>query len=228
MSPPFVTAVCTLAMLVLFGACSSDASTEDAIAVSSSDTKCTVAKTNLVAGKSTFLVKNDGGDVTEVYVYGAGDEVKGEVENIGPGTSRSLTADLTKGTYEVACKPGQKGGGIRTKITVSGSGGRATPKPTQVVEVAAMDFSFDGLEGAKFKQGATVEIRLRNGAPVEKHELEVFAPDGDVLGEVGPTKPGATGRVVLTFNAPGEYRFVCGIDDHEQQGMTGTFTVVGS
>ena len=74
MSRPLVTAVCTLAMLALIGACSSDASTEDAIAVSSSDTKCTVAKTNLVAGKSTFLVKNDGGDaiftMPSFLVYG--------------------------------------------------------------------------------------------------------------------------------------------------------------
>ncbi len=105
-------------MLVLIGACSSDASTEDTIAVNSSDTECTVAKTQLAAGKSTFLVKNDGGDVTEVYVYGAGDKIEGEVENIGPGTSRSFTVDLAKGTYEVACKPGQKGDGIRTKVTV--------------------------------------------------------------------------------------------------------------
>ena len=214
-----------LATLVLLSACSSDASTKDAIAVNSSDTECTVAKTRLAAGKSTFLVKNDGGDVTEVYVYGDGDEVKGEVENVGPGTSRSLTVDLTAGTYEVACKPGQKGDGIRSKITVSGSGGTATPKPSEIVKVSAMDYTYDGLDGSEFEQGETIEIRLRNVAPEEKHELEVFSPDGGVLGEVGPTKPGETGHVVMTFDAPGEYRFVCGIDDHEQQGMAGTFTV---
>lgn len=225
MSRRLVPAVFILPMLVLMGACSSDASTEDAISVSSSDSECTVAKIQLDAGESTFRVKNEGGDVTEVYVYGDGDEIKGEVENIGPGTSRSLTVDLTKGTYEVACKPGQKGDGIRTKITVTGSGGTATPKPSEVVAVSAMDYSYDGLDGAEFEQGATVKIRMTNDAPGEKHELEVFGPDGGVLGEVGPTKPGATGHVVLTFDEPGKYRFVCGIDDHEEQGMTGTFTV---
>ena len=45
----------------------------------------------------------------------------GEVENIGPGTSRDFTVDLGAGTYEVACKPGQTGDGIRTEITVTGT-----------------------------------------------------------------------------------------------------------
>ena len=77
-------------------------------------TSVEVARTDLDAGTSTFAVKNDGDDVTEVYVYADGDEVKGEVENIGPGTSRDLDVDLTAGEYEVACKPGMKGDGIRT------------------------------------------------------------------------------------------------------------------
>lgn len=225
MSRRLVPTVVVIAAVLLIGACSSDASTKDTISVTSSDSECIVARTELVAGSSTFTVKNDGGDVTEVYVYGDRDEIQGEVENIGPGTSRDLTVDLTAGTYEVACKPGQKGDGIRTEITVTGSGGTATPKPTESVEVSATDYSFDGLDGAEFEPGATVEIRMSNDAPGEEHELEVFAPNGDVLGEVGPTKPGATGRVVLTFDEPGEYRIVCGIDDHEAQGMVGTFTV---
>ena len=214
-----------VAAVLLVGACSSDASTKDAISVTSSDSECILARTELAAGNTTFTVKNDGNDVTEVYVYGNRDEIKGEVENIGPGTSRDLTVDLTAGTYEVACKPGQKGDGIRTEITVTGSGGAAKPKPTALVQVVAIDYSYQGLDGSEFKHGATVEIRMRNVALVEEHELEVFTPNGDVLGEVGPTKPGATGHVVLTFDEPGEYRFVCGIDDHEKQGMTGKFTV---
>src|SRR5205085_1933340 len=110
-------------------ACSSD-DTKGAIDVTATNDRCDVSKTDLEAGKSTFAVKNDGDDVTEVYVYAEGDEVKGEVENIGPGTSRNLTVDLTAGHYELACKPGMKGDGIRTKLSVTGGGGTATETPT--------------------------------------------------------------------------------------------------
>src|SRR6476661_265964 len=113
-------------------ACSST-DTKGAIDVTATNSACKVARTALPAGKSTFSVQNDGDDVTEVYVYGKGDEVKGQVENIGPGTSRDLTVDLTAGEYEVACKPGMKGDGIRTKISVTGAGGAATAKPTKTV-----------------------------------------------------------------------------------------------
>ena len=213
-----------LLLLVGLGACSSD-DTKGAIEVTSTNDKCEVATTDLKAGKSTFAVKNDGDDVTEVYVYADGDEVKGEVENIGPGTTRDLTVDLTAGDYEVACKPGMKGDGIRTKISVTGGGGTATATPTKTVTIEAMDYSYGGLEGMTFTKGETVEFRLHNEAPQEKHELEIFGPDGDALGEVGPTKPGATGHVVVTLADAGSYRVNCGIDDHAAMGMKGTFTV---
>ncbi len=117
------TAFALLAVAALgVSACSS---TDDAgaIDVVSSEKACTVAETNLDAGTAKFNVSNEGDDVTEVYVYGDGDEIKGEVENIGPGTSRTFSVDLVAGSYEVACKPGMKGDGIRTPITVTGSGG---------------------------------------------------------------------------------------------------------
>lgn len=205
-------------------ACSST-DTKGAIAVTASNDACKVAKTDLRAGKSTFAVKNDGDDVTEVYVYAKGDEVKGEVENIGPGTSRTLTADLGAGSYEVACKPGMKGDGIRTRITVTGTGGAVTPVPSRTVTIEATDYSYSGLEGLTFATGETVEFRLHNGAPGLRHELEIFRPDGDALGEVGPTKPGATGHVVVTLADAGTYRVNCGIKGHAAKGMKGTFTV---
>ena len=148
-----------------------------------------------------------------------------QVENIGPGTSRDFTVDLSAGTYEVACKPGQKGDGIRTPVTVSGQGGTAAVVPSATVEVTATDYEYDGLTGDSFAAGEAIEIVMHNAAPSEEHELEVFGPDGAVIGEVGPTKAGTSGRVVLALDAPGDYRFVCGIDDHEEQGMVGSFTV---
>ena len=90
-----------------------------------SDTACDVAETELPAGGTTFAVTNKGTKVTEVYVYAkSGDaftKVVSEVENIGPGISRDMEVNLSGGTYEIACKPGQKGDGIRQKITVTGA-----------------------------------------------------------------------------------------------------------
>src|SRR6266511_4128082 len=89
--------------------------------VTASDTACTVAKTTLPAGRHTFAVTNKGTKVTEFYVYGAGDRVVGEVENVSPGLRRTLVVDLTAGQYESACKPGMVGDGIRTTLTVTGT-----------------------------------------------------------------------------------------------------------
>lgn len=160
------------------GACASTGDSKNAIAVTSTDSKCTVATTKLPAGPSTFRVTNRGRDVTEVYVYTKSGDVKGEVENIGPGTARNLNVNLTAGSYEVACKPGQKGDGIRTPITVTGSGGHAALDPTESESVTATDYEFAGIAGTTFTTGEAVEFRLYNDAPAEEHELEVFGPNG--------------------------------------------------
>jgi uncharacterized cupredoxin-like copper-binding protein len=217
-------AALAVAVPVVVGAC---ASTDDksAVAVTAGNTTCQVAKTQLPAGTTIFKVTNEGDDVTEVYVYAKGDRVKGEVENVGPGTSRTLSADLTAGNYEVACKPGMTGDGIRTTITVTGRGGQATATPDRTADVTAIDYAYQGLEGLTFTTGETVEFALTNAAPAEEHEMEVLGPDGQTIGEVGPTKPGATGTVVLTLGERGTYRVRCGIDDHAKKGMSGTFSV---
>src|SRR4051794_33410735 len=100
----------------------------EAVAVSAADSTCGVEPTSLRSGTHTFRVTNDGGDVTEVYVYAPGDRIVGEVENIAPGTHRDLIVQLGKGRYEVACKPGQTGRGIRTTVTVAG-GATASADP---------------------------------------------------------------------------------------------------
>jgi uncharacterized cupredoxin-like copper-binding protein len=212
-------------VLVAFAGCTTDSGGEGAIDVTAGDDSCTVAETDLTAGRLTFHVTNEGSDVTEVYVYADGDEVQGEVENIGPGTSRNLTVDLVAGDYEVACKPGMKGDGIRTPITVTGAGGAQVGAANETVRVDAVDYEFQGIEGESFESGQVVEFQLHNEAPEEEHEFEVFDPEGEALGEVGPTKPGRTGTVKLLVDRPGRYRVVCGIDEHEEKGMVSSFTV---
>jgi uncharacterized cupredoxin-like copper-binding protein len=96
--------------------------------ISAGDTTCKVEKTSFKGGDVAFKVNNTGSDVTEVYVYaeqgGSFTKIVGEVEDIGPGTSRNLTVSLVPGSYQVACKPGMTGDGIRTDITVRKSDGR--------------------------------------------------------------------------------------------------------
>jgi uncharacterized cupredoxin-like copper-binding protein len=218
-----VASVLTLALSL--AACGGDSATGAAVAIKASDDACDVAKAELPAGKTTFRIENTGNKITEVYVYGPGDKIVTERENIGTGNSVNLTVDLAAGSYEVACKPGQTGNGIRTHLHVSGHGGHAaTTKYDREVEFKAKDFAFEGLENFSAKKGEAIEFTMTNDGPAD-HEFEVFKPDGDVLGEIGPTKAGAAGDVILAFAEAGTYRYVCGITGHEALGMKGTFAV---
>ena len=209
----------------------SAAASSGAVQDKAGDTTCDVATTTFDAGKITFKVQNTGSDVTEVYVYAKGgsgdyDKIVGEVENIAPGTSRDLGVRVGGGTYEVACKPGQKGDGVRTTITVTGAEAAESDdaKYDREVEVTARDNGFTGLEGFTGKVGEKVEFKLENDGTTE-HELEVLGPDGKSIGEVGPTAPGKDGEVVLELAKAGTYTYKCGIDDHASHGLQGTFTV---
>lgn len=94
------------------------ADTAGAVEVVSTDDACTPAKTSFAPGKVKLAIKNSGSSASELYVY-EDDKVLTEVENVGPGTSRSLSADLKAGkSYQLACKPGGKE--MRVPITVTG------------------------------------------------------------------------------------------------------------
>jgi iron uptake system component EfeO len=110
-----------MGLALLFGltACSSDDAGGEAIAITSGGSDCRVAQSSLPAGKHKFQVENTGSQATEVYVYGPGDKVISEKENIGPGTKASFSVTLAAGKYEIACKPGQTGSGIRQPLTVT-------------------------------------------------------------------------------------------------------------
>ena len=91
------------------------------ITVTASDTVCELSGTEGGTGANTFLITNNGTKVTEFYVYGEGERVMGEVENISPGLQRKLIVQLGEaGTYQTACKPGMVGDGIRGDFKVTG------------------------------------------------------------------------------------------------------------
>ncbi len=116
-TPPL--ASIALAIALGAAACSSEEAGGDTIVVTSGNADCGVAQTTLAAGKHSFRVENTGSQATEVYVYAPGDKVVAEKENIGPGTKATFSVTLAAGNYEIACKPGQTGNGIRQTLTVS-------------------------------------------------------------------------------------------------------------
>ncbi|WP_406640219.1 iron transporter [Amycolatopsis sp. WGS_07] len=113
---------------LLLAACggASTQSQAGTVHVEATDNACTLASTTSAAGPIAFDIANKGDQVTEFYLYGADGRVISEVENIAPGTSRSMTAQVTEpGKYTTACKPGMKGDGIRGDFTVTAAGAAA-------------------------------------------------------------------------------------------------------
>lgn len=92
------------------------------IAVTSTDDACDLASTEATSGTVTFDVSNEGGQVTEFYLMASdGLRIIGEVENIAPGASRTLTTTVQPGEYLTLCKPGMIGAGVgQASFTVSG------------------------------------------------------------------------------------------------------------
>ncbi|MFD4975493.1 cupredoxin domain-containing protein [Streptomyces sp. NPDC058424] len=228
--PVLGAALLALPLLAACGSKDSTGSGSDKVAITATDTACKVAKTELKAGQTSFAITNKGDKVTEVYVYGEHDgaytRVVTEVENIGPGISRDMEVKLGGGTYEIACKPGQTGDGIRQKITVEGAKAdeEAGKSYDREVEVEAKEYALEGLDKFTAKAGEKIEFKLENKGTTE-HELEIFGPDGKEVGEVSPVKPGATGEAVIALAKPGTYTYKCGIGDHADKGMKGSFTV---
>jgi len=209
-----------LLALPALAACSSDSASStasaSAIKVTSSDTTCELSTSTIAAGKTTFAVTNTGSQVTEVYVYGMdGDaftKIVSEVENIGPSTSRDMSADLTPGTYEVACKPGQTGSGIRSPLTVTGErSGSASASPTtakvaQVIKLSTNGTELSGVTGKSGTNGERIEFVVTNTAPSMRN-FEVKRPDGSVAGEV-EIEAGKAKTLPTDLTAAGSWKLI--------------------
>jgi iron uptake system component EfeO len=130
-----VSAAAALAACTSTAPPANDAAGGGAISVTASDEACELGSTEAPAGTITFAVRNTGTKVTEFYIYGTGDRIMGEVENIGPGLTRQLIVEVPDGgTYTTACKPGMVGDGIRAPFTVTGSASRSVDENTKLAE----------------------------------------------------------------------------------------------
>lgn len=211
----FAVAVPVLITAGVLTGCGTDTSTGSArsVAVEATDDSCTVAETTLDAGRTTFAVSNKGSKTTEVYVYGesggAFTKVIGEVENVGPGTSRDLTVSLGAGSYEVACKPGQQGDGIRTAVTVTGAGsGAGSGSASEAaydreLELRITAAGLTGLDPATGTRGERVEVKLENGTDGAR-TLELLDPAGKVVTEF-EVAAGADGEAVVELGTAGAW-----------------------
>ncbi|MFE9253752.1 iron uptake system protein EfeO [Streptomyces sp. NPDC006879] len=134
-----VTATAAAAALTAVTGCAekSDGAGEGSIKVTATDTSCEVSTKEFPAGKVQLAVENKGSKVTEIYVLFPDDRIVTERENIGPGTSATITAEIKPGDYEIACKPGMKGEGIRQSVKATGDGKPTKRSPELDAAVAA-------------------------------------------------------------------------------------------
>ncbi|MGA5320963.1 iron uptake system protein EfeO [Streptomyces seoulensis] len=135
---PIAIAATAAAALTALSACTakSDAKDGDAIQVTAADTTCDTSARSVPAGQVTLKIENKGSRATEVEIVFPDDRIVSEKENIGPGTKYTLTAEVKAGSYEIACRPGMKGHGVRQKLDVTGSGQSAKRNPALDAAVA--------------------------------------------------------------------------------------------
>ncbi|MDT0412101.1 MULTISPECIES: iron uptake system protein EfeO [Streptomyces] len=117
---------------------------DGAIGVTAADTTCDTTAKTAKAGKVTLAIANKGKRATEVEIVMPDGRIVSEKENIGPGVSYTLTAEVKAGDYEIACRPGMVGHGVRQKLTVSGkeSGAKRDPRLDAAVS-AYRDYAQD-------------------------------------------------------------------------------------
>ncbi|MGW4569030.1 cupredoxin domain-containing protein [Streptomyces sp. NPDC004561] len=154
-----VTAAATAAALTALTACTAKSDAEDgaAVQVTAADAECETSSKSVPAGQVTLRIENKGAKATEVEILFPDDRIVSEKENIGPGTRYTLTAEVEAGSYEIACRPGMKGHGVRQKLTVTGSGRAARRDPG--LDRAVADYR----RYAQDQADATVPLAGRRG-----------------------------------------------------------------
>ncbi|MFJ5927093.1 iron uptake system protein EfeO [Kitasatospora sp. NPDC092948] len=137
------------------------------VQVTATDSSCELSKTSFPAGHVELAVANKGSKVTEVYVYAEGDKIVTERENIGPGTKVNINAEIKAGTYEVACKPGMAGDGIRQKITVTAAAGAPAKTDDRLTQAVA-----DYRKYAQEQADATIPVVEQFAAAITAGDVE--------------------------------------------------------
>lgn len=169
-----------LSAVLLATACGSGGKAADespggtpAITVDATDSACTLSKTTTSTGTIGFVITNKGSKVTEFYVYGPGDQIVAEKENIGPGLSQKLAVEISKpGTYITACKPGMQGDGIRGELKVTGKSTAANAaNPALATATASYKSYVDGQADLLLHRTSTFVAAVKAGDVVKAKQL---------------------------------------------------------
>ncbi len=130
--------VAGVAALALTGCVANTPAGGDALTVTSNDTACEVSAVSTPSGTLAFDVTNEGSQVTEFYLLASdGLRIVGEVENIAPGASRTLTVVAQPGEYFTLCKPGMIGEGVgRAGFQVTGDAVAISGEDAELKEAA--------------------------------------------------------------------------------------------
>ena len=115
------------------------AASDGAITVTAADDSCAVSASTVRSGTSTFSVTNTGSRATEFEILAKdGLTIVGELENIGPGLTRSLSVQAQPGSYTTLCKPGMTGSGVgKAAFTVTGKAVELSGDSQQLAAQAA-------------------------------------------------------------------------------------------
>ena len=95
---------------------------DNVVVASTSSSGVATSSASSASGTLNFAVTNAGSETTEFYLLASdGLRIVGEVENIAPGASRTLTVLAQPGDYYTLCKPGMIGDGVgRAAFAVTG------------------------------------------------------------------------------------------------------------
>lgn len=186
-------------VLVLSGCVAkTDVAASGALTVSSTASGCDVSSASATSGTLTFDVSNDGEEVTEFYLLADdGLRIVGEVENIAPGASPTLTAVAQPGDYFTLCKPGLVDDGVgRAAFSVAGdeiaTTGADTEQKQQAVDLYAA-FVKDQVGQlapavakfvAAYQSGDDTTARAQY--PVVRAYYERIEPVAEALGDLDP------------------------------------------
>lgn len=97
------------------------------VAVALKPSSCELSQTSIPAGVTTFSIQNSRDSTGEFYIFKAdGQSIAAEVENIGVGLSRNLTAELAAGTYIYACLQTDGEAGMRGNLLVTAGNSQTT------------------------------------------------------------------------------------------------------
>ena len=228
-----VPALMAAVLVTSAAACSSkdSGSSQARYDVKAGDDSCEIEESSIPSGKVTFDVENTGSDVTEVYVYGTeGDDyskIIGERENIGPGTSQDFVVDLQPGDYQVACKPGMVGDGIRADLTVTGdAGGSDASEESEDEALYDRELEFEVEEDGTVvppddlaaQAGEKIEFKLHNHSD-EEYYVEVTDADGTSLGRA-EAAGGAEAEFIAELPEAGEHTVTIYADGAEDDATT--------